>query len=89
MLESVWAQMRIAAQTVGAGSARDVPGEHDVVVRANRRHVGAHLGDDPRALVTERAWQQGRHETVAYRQVGVAHAAGRQLHDDLVAADRP
>ena len=60
-----------------------------MVARANGRHVGAQLGDDPRTLVTERAWQQGRHETVAHRQVGMAHAAGRQLHYDLVAADRP
>ena len=45
-------KLRIAAQTVRAGSARDVPGEHDVVAGANGRHVGAHLGDDPRALVT-------------------------------------
>ena len=89
MLEAHWGTSANHRADSPGGSARDIPGEHDVVAGANGRHVGAHLGDDPRALVTQRAGQQGRHEAVAHRQVGVAHAAGRQLHRDLVAGDRP
>ena len=85
----VHAQLGLATQAMRAGSARHEPRQHDVLARADGGDVVAHFGDDPGALVTERAWQQRRDGPVAQRQVAVAHAAGGQLHPDLVATERP
>ena len=87
MVVAVHAQLGLAAQAMRAGAAWHVPRQHDVLTRADRGDVVAHLSDDPGALMAERGREQRRYGPVAQRQVAVAHAAGVKLHPHLVVAD--
>lgn len=82
-------QLGFAAQAVRAGPARHVPGQNDVLTGADGADLGAHLGDDPRALVAEGRRHQRRDGPVSQRHVAMAQADGVQSNPHLVRADGP
>ena len=80
VIEPVLAQLGVAAQAEEARPARRDPREHDVIAGTYRRHIGAGGRHHARALVSEDGRQRVRNRAVLDREIGVAHAAGRDAH---------
>ncbi len=77
------AQRELASKARHAITARDDDGADDVIADPHIGHPRTHLGDDAGALVTHHGWQRDRKPTLEHRHIGVAHAGGHQLDEDL------
>ena len=83
------AQVRLVAQAEEAVAARGRERRDHAVADRDAGHVAAHREHGARALVAEDDRRRQRHVAVGEAQVGVAHAAGVDVHEHVVRADRP
>jgi hypothetical protein len=80
------AEVRAPLAAERAAAAAGQPGEDDVVAGRDRRHAGADLLDDARALVAEYHGQRVRRHARNHVPVAVADAARLDADEDLAVA---